>query len=54
MRKSRTNNSPKEKAIARKNYWERQFYKWANWSINALGYIKYKDIVEYRKKYNLH
>jgi len=53
MRKSRRNNSQKEKVIARKKYWERQFDKWANWSVNTLGYIKYQDIVEYRKKYKL-
>ena len=53
MRKSSRNNSRKEKAIARKKYWERQFDKWVNWSVNTLGYVKYQDIIEYRKKYKL-
>ena len=53
MRKSSRNNSQKEKIIARKKYWERQFDKWVNWSINTLGYVKYQDIIEYRKKYKL-
>ena len=53
MRKSRTNNSRKEKAIARKKYAERQIDKWVKWSWQQRGRVKYKELVKYQDQYNI-
>lgn len=53
MRQSDRNNPEQEKVIARKRYAERQIEKWIKWSINTMGYVKYKEIVEIHDKYNI-
>jgi hypothetical protein len=43
-------NNKKE---ARLSYANRKIQKWAKWSIENLGVIRYKDLMEQRKLYNL-
>jgi hypothetical protein len=47
------NNSKSNKYAARINYGNRQIDKWAKWAINKMGKIKYEDLMEQRKMYNL-
>ena len=53
MRQNNRANPQLAKKIARQKYKERQIDKFIKWSIEARGYIKYKDIVEYHNKYNI-
>lgn len=46
-------NFREEKRLARQKYAERQFEKWAKWSFEARGKIKYKDILQMQKELNL-
>lgn len=42
-----------EKRLARQKYAERQFDKWAKWSIEVKGKIKYKDVLYMQKELNI-
>ncbi len=41
------------KAVARKKYAERQINKWAKWTIEKRGVMKYKELVELQDHYNI-
>ena len=53
MRQNNRVNPQLAKKIARQKYKERQIDKYIKWSIEARGYVKYKDIVEQQDKYNI-
>ena len=53
MRQGNRNNQEQSKKIARLKYSERQIEKWIKWSINSRGYVKYNELVEIQKKYNV-
>lgn len=53
MRPRYSNNSGKQKEIARKHYAHRQIDKWVKWSMETRGYIKYKELVELHDHYNI-
>ena len=53
MQKNSSNDTSHEKFLARKRYAERKFDKWAHWSFRVNGKIKYKDIIEMQKEFNL-
>jgi hypothetical protein len=53
MRSGNRDNKGNAKEIARKNYAIRQIDRFAKWSIENKGYIKYKDIVDLHNKYNI-
>ena len=52
MRRNRSLNSWEKKDLARRKYNERQIDKFIKWSIENKGYLKYKDLEEYSKKYS--
>ena len=52
MRRNREPNSFEKKDIARRNYAERQLQKFIDWSIASKGYLKYKELIEYERKYS--
>ena len=51
MRRNRELNSWEKKDLARRKYSERKLQQFINWSIEIKGYLKYKDLIEYSKKY---
>ena len=51
MRRNRELNSFEKKDLARRKYAERQLQKFIDWSIEQKGYLKYKELVEYERKY---
>ena len=51
MRRNREPNTWEKKEIARKKYAERQLEKFIKWSIESKGYLKYKELIEYERKY---
>ena len=51
MRRNREPNTWERKALARKKYAERQLEKFIKWSIDKKGYLKYKELIEYERKY---
>ncbi len=53
MRQNNRVNPQLAKKIARQKYKERQIDKYIKWSIEARGYVKYKDIIEQQNKYNI-
>ncbi len=53
MRRNSKINTEQAKSLARRKYYERQFDKWIKWRFEQFGYVKYKDIIKYSKKYNL-
>ena len=52
MRRNREPNTWEKKDIARKKYSERQLEKFIKWSIDTKGYLKYKELIEYERKYS--
>jgi hypothetical protein len=52
MRRNREPNSWEKKDIARRKYAERQLQKFIDWSIASKGYLKYKELIEYERKYS--
>jgi len=44
-------NTWEKKDLARRKYAERKLQQFINWSIESKGYLKYKDLIEYSKKY---
>jgi len=53
MRQNSRAHPEQAKKIARLKYSERQIEKWIKWSISNRGYIKYNELVEIQKKYNI-
>jgi hypothetical protein len=51
MRRNRELNPWEKKDLARRKYAERQLQKFIDWSIEQKGYLKYKELVEYERKY---
>ncbi len=51
MRRNREPNTWEKKSLARKKYAERQLEKFIKWSIEKKGYLKYKELIEYERKY---
>ena len=51
MRRNRELNTWEKKALARKKYAERQLEKFIKWSIDSKGHLKYKELIEYERKY---
>jgi len=52
MRRNRELNSWEKKDLARRKYAERQLQKFINWSIESKGHLKYKELIEYERKYS--
>ena len=52
MRRNRELNSFEKKDLARRKYAERQLQKFIDWSIASKGYLKYKELVKYERKYS--
>ena len=51
MRRDRELNSWEKKDLARRKYAQRQLDKFIKWSIQNKGYLKYKELIEYERKY---
>ena len=51
MRRNRELNTWEKKDLARRKYAERQLEKIIKWSIEKKGYLKYKELIEYERKY---
>ena len=51
MSRNRELNSFEKKDLARRKYAERQLQKFIDWSIKQKGYLKYKELIEYERKY---
>jgi hypothetical protein len=51
MRRNRELNSWEKKDLARRMYARRKLQQFINWSIESKGYLKYKDLINYSKKY---
>ena len=51
MRRNRELNSWEKKDLARRIYARRMLQQFINWSIESKGYLKYKDLINYSKKY---
>ena len=52
MRRNRELNSFEQKDLARRKYAERQLQKFIDWSIEKKGYLKYKELIKYERKYS--
>jgi len=52
MRRNRELNSFEKKDLARRKYAERQLQKFIDWSVASKGYLKYKELIEYERKYS--
>ena len=52
MRRDRKLNSFEQKDVARRKYAERQLQKFIDWSVKQKGYLKYKELIEYERKYS--
>jgi len=53
MRRNNKVDPRLSKKIAKQKYAERQIAKFANWSFQNKGFIKFKDIVKLQDKYNI-
>jgi hypothetical protein len=51
MRRNRELNSWERKDLARRMYSERKLQQFINWSIESKGYLKYKELIAYERKY---
>ena len=51
MRRNRELNSWEKKDLARRMYARRKLQQFINWSVESKGYLKYKDLINYSKKY---
>ena len=52
MRRNRELNSWEKKDLARRKYAERQLEKFIKWSVESKGYLKYREFIEYERKYS--
>ena len=53
MRRNSKVNPREAKRIARQKYGERKLNTWIKWKWEKFGIIRYKDLVEQCKNYNL-
>ena len=53
MRRNREPNTWEKKEIARRKYAERKLQKFIDWSIETKGFLKYKELIEYERKYSV-
>ena len=51
MRRNRKLNTWEQKDLARRKYAERKLQKFIDWSIEQKGFLKYKELIEYERKY---
>jgi|TARA_Y100000052_G_C2912851_1_gene63543 hypothetical protein len=51
MRRNRELNSWEKKDLARRMYAKRKLQQFIDWSIKSKGYLKYKELIEYERKY---
>jgi hypothetical protein len=51
MRRNRELNSWEKKDLARRRESKRKLQQFIDWSIESKGYLKYKDLIKYSKKY---
>ncbi len=51
MRRNREPNTWEKKDLARRKYAERKLQQFINWSIESKGYLKYKELIAYERKY---
>ena len=51
MRRNRELNSWEKKDLARRKYAEHQLQKFIDWSVEQKGFLKYKELIEYERKY---
>ena len=51
MRRNRELNTWEKKDLARRKYAERQLEKFIKWSVETKGYLKYKELIAYERKY---
>jgi len=51
MRRDRKLNSWEQKDLARRMYAKRKLQQFIDWSIKSKGYLKYKELIEYERKY---
>ena len=51
MRRNRELNTWEKKDLARRMYAKRKLQEFIDWSIEQKGYLKYKDLIKYSKKY---
>ncbi len=51
MRRNRELNSWEKKDLARRKYAERKLQKFIDWSVEQKGFLKYKELIEYERKY---
>ena len=52
MRRNREPNTWEKKDLARRKYMERKLQKFIDWSVETKGYLKYKELIEYERKYS--
>ncbi len=53
MPRDSSNNSRKEKELAKRKYIERQIDRWCKWSLKNKGKIKFKELVKQQDKYGI-
>jgi hypothetical protein len=53
MRRNRELNSWEKKDLARRKYAERKLEQFIKWSIESKGYLKYKELIAYERKYSV-
>ena len=51
MRRNRELNSWEKKDLARRMYARRKLQQFIDWSIQSKGYLKYRELIEYERKY---
>jgi hypothetical protein len=51
MRRNRELNPWEKKDLARRKYSERKLQKFIDWSVESKGYLKYKELIAYERKY---
>ena len=52
MRRDRELNSWEKKDLARRMYAKRKLQQFIDWSIQSKGYLKYRELIEYERKYS--
>ncbi len=52
MRRNREPNTWEKKDLARRKYAERKLQKFIDWSVETKGFLKYKELIEYERKYS--
>ena len=52
MRQNRELNTWEKKDLARRMYAKRKLQQFIDWSIQSKGYLKYRELIEYERKYS--